>query len=79
MVCAQPGAAADPGLPPAGLAYPMLDHGQPVPGGVRQHGARRRGPHAVAAAPQRRADDLLQPPDLLAEGRLGDEQRLRGA
>jgi len=46
---------------------------------VRQHGgpplwaARRRGRRR-----RRRADDLLQPPDLLAEGRLGDEQRLRG-
>jgi hypothetical protein len=33
----------------------------------------------VVAAQQRRADELFQPPDLLAEGRLGDEQLFRSA
>ena len=66
------------GLP--GLADPVIDRGQHVPGGVQQHGARRGQPHPVpAAVQQRRADELFQPPDLLAEGRLGDEQPLRGA
>ena len=63
-----------------GLADPVIDQGQHVPGGVQQHGARRGQPHPVAAAvQQRRAEDLFQPPDLLAEGRLGDEQPFRGA
>ena len=62
-----------------GLADRMVDRGQHVPGGVQQHGARRGQPHPVAAAvQQRRADDLFQPPDLLAERRLGDEQPLCG-
>jgi hypothetical protein len=58
----------------------VIDPGQHVPGGVQQHGARRGQPHPVPAAVQQRcADELFQPPDLLAEGRLGDEQPFRGA
>ena len=66
------------GLP--GLADRVVDRGQHVPGGLQQDGARRGELHPVpAAVQQRRADDLFQPPDLLAEGRLGDEQPFRGA
>ena len=57
----------------------MTSSGQHVPGGGQQHGARRGQLHPVpAAGQQRRADELFQLPDLLAEGRLGDEQLLRG-
>jgi hypothetical protein len=63
-----------------GLAHPVIDKGQHVPGGVQQHGARRGEPHPVTEAlQQRRADDLFQPPDLLAQGRLGDEHLFYGA
>ena len=58
----------------------MIDRRQHVPGGVQQHGARRRELHPVAVAVQQPgADELFQPPDLLAERGLGDEQPLRGA
>jgi len=33
---------------------------------------------SLAAVQQLRADDLFEPPDLLAQGRLGDEHPLRG-
>jgi hypothetical protein len=64
----------------AGLADRVTGRRQHVAGGRQQHGARRRQLHAVAAAVQQPgADDLFQPMDLLAEGRLGDEQPLGGA
>jgi hypothetical protein len=48
-------------------------------GGVQQHRAGLGKPHAVTATlQQRRADDVFQPPDLLAQGRLGDKHPLRG-
>jgi hypothetical protein len=57
----------------------VIDRRQLVPGCLQQYGARRGEPHAVAPAVQQRgADHLFQPLDLLAEGRLGDEQALRG-
>ena len=64
---------------PPGPAHLVIDPGQHVPGGARQHGARRGQAQALAPAlQQRRADDFFQPPDLLAQGRLGDEHPLRG-
>jgi transposase InsO family protein len=47
--------------------------------GVRRGRAVRTTTAVAAAAQQRRAEDLFQPPDLLAEARLGDEQPFRGA
>jgi len=62
------------------LADRVTGRCQQVAGGRQQHGAGRRQLHAVAPAVQQwGADDLFQPVDLLAEGRLGDEQPLRGA
>jgi hypothetical protein len=53
---------------------------QHVAGGVQQHGAGGGEPQSLASALQQRgADDLFQPPDLLAQGGLGDEYLLRGA
>jgi hypothetical protein len=50
-----------------------------VRGRVQQHGAGLGQLQAPAVAVQQlRADELLQPPDLLAQGRLGDEHPLRG-
>jgi hypothetical protein len=50
-----------------------------VPGRVQQYGAGLGEPQAVTPALQQRgADDLFQPPDLLAQGGLGDEHSLRG-
>jgi hypothetical protein len=58
----------------------VIDEGQDGPGRVQQHAARRGEPQPVAAAvQQRRAHDLFQAPDLLAQGGLGDEDPLRGA
>ena len=58
----------------------MIDRRQHVPGGVQQHGACRRELHPVAVAVQQPgADELFQPPDLLAERGLRDVQPLRGA
>ena len=48
-------------------------------GRVQQHVTRRGQLQAFAAAlKQWRAHDLLQPPDLLAQRGLGDEDPLRG-
>ena len=62
-----------------GPVHPVVHERQHGAGRVQQHGAGRGEPQAFAAAlQQRRADDLFQPPDLLAQGRLGDEHPLRG-
>ena len=56
----------------------MIDLGQHGPGLLQQHGPRGGQPDALApAVQQRRADDLLQAPDLLAQRRLGDVHPLR--
>jgi hypothetical protein len=74
---AQPLASQARRLP--GSAHPVIDQGQHVPGDVQQHRARGGQPHPVPAADQQgRADELFQPPDLLAEGRLGDEHLFCG-
>jgi hypothetical protein len=57
----------------------MVDQGQHVAGRVQQDAAGRGEPQPFPPAlQQRRAHDLLQPPDLLAQRRLGDEDPLRG-
>ena len=62
-----------------GPAHLVIHERQHVPGRVQQYGARRREPEAFAPALQQRgADDFFQPPDLLAQGGLGDEHPLRG-
>ena len=56
----------------------MIDLGQHGPGLLQQYGPRGGQPDALAlAVQQRRADDLLQAPDLLAQRRLGDVHPLR--
>jgi hypothetical protein len=60
---------------PVHLLIHKRQHGA---GCVEQHGAgRRESEPFTAALQQRRADDLFQPPDLLAQGGLGDEHLLR--
>ena len=74
---AQPWPAQAGRLP--GPVHLMLHQRQHGAGGVQQHHAGLRHLKALAAAvQQRRADDLFQPPDLLAQGWLGDEHPLRG-
>ena len=66
-----------PGRLPA-AAYPVLDQVQHRPRLLQQHPARVGQPHAATPADQQRgAHHLLQPPDLLAQRRLGDEDPLR--
>jgi hypothetical protein len=73
----QPRTSQARGLP--GAAHLVIDQGQNVPGRVQQHAARRGEPQPfVAAVQQRRAHDLFQAPDLLAQGGLGDEDPLCG-
>jgi DNA-binding CsgD family transcriptional regulator len=51
----------------------VIDQGQDGPGLLQQHAARLGQPQPPAAAlQQRRSDDLLQLPDLLAQRRLRD-------
>ena len=61
---------------PVHLVVHQRQHGA---GRLQQHGAGLGQLQALAPAVQQlRADELLQPPDLLAQGRLGDEHTLRG-
>ena len=56
----------------------MIDLGQHGPGLLQQHGPRGGQPDALAPAVQQLgADDLFQPPDLLAERGLRDVHPLR--
>src|ERR1700749_3828074 len=62
-----------------GPVHLVIHQRQHVAGGVEQHGTRPSKPNAFSPAMQElRADDLLQPPDLLAQRRLSDEYSLRG-
>jgi hypothetical protein len=57
----------------------LIHQRQNVPGCVKQYGACLREPQAFTPTLQQRsADDLFQPPDLLAQGGLGDEHPLGG-
>jgi hypothetical protein len=57
----------------------MIDQGDDSPGLFQQYLACGGKPDAVAAAVQQgRADHFLEPPDLLAQRGLGDENLLRG-
>jgi hypothetical protein len=63
-----------------GPVHRLVRQGQHVSGLVQQHAASRGQPQPLASAlKQRRAHDLLQPSDLLAQGRLGNEDLLGGA